>query len=165
MFGRLFLLFIIVPLVDLFLLFWVAKHTGPIFTVCLVVTTAAIGAWLARQQGSAVRSRILQQFQNKEMPSDLLTDGAMIMLAAGLLLTPGLLTDCFGFTLLTPVCRGWYKKLAMKWLKKNFKIQVIQPNRRASSRHADDEDVIDGEVVRHGPTRVQPRNIVDETED
>lgn len=154
MFARLFLLFIIVPLTDLFLLLWLAKYTGFLFTVALVICTAAIGAWLAKRQGLAVRGRIQQQLQQQQMPSELLTDGAMILFAAGLLLTPGLLTDCFGFTLLTPVCRKYYKSLFTKWLKKNFKVHVIKPD--FSQGVPRDSNTVDGEVVRENPTVIDP---------
>ena len=90
MFARLFLLFIIIPIVDLFLLVEIAQRTGIPFTIGLVVLTAAIGAWLVRLQGTEVRKQLMQQFSNQQNPAGLLTDGAMIMLAAGLLLTPGL---------------------------------------------------------------------------
>ena len=115
MFGRLFLLFVIVPIIDLFLLVWISGRVGIPLTIGLVVLTAAIGAWLVKLQGGEVRRKIMAQFSKQESPADLLTDGAMIFFAAGLLLTPGLLTDCFGFTLLTPVCRRFYKKIVTKW--------------------------------------------------
>ena len=125
MFARLFLLFIIVPIVDLLLLVGLARYTGVPLTIGLVVLTAAIGAYLVKLQGSEVRRKIFEQFSNQQMPSDLLSDGAMIMFAAGLLLTPGLLTDCFGFSLLTPVCRSFYKRALGKWFKNNFRFQVL----------------------------------------
>ena len=127
MFARLFLLFIIVPIVDLLLLVGLARYTGVPLTIGLVVLTAAIGAYLVKLQGSEVRRKIFEQFSNQQMPSDLLSDGAMIMFAAGLLLTPGLLTDCFGFSLLTPVCRSFYKRALGKWFKNNFRFQVLTP--------------------------------------
>ena len=128
MFARLFLLFIIVPIVDLLLLVGLARYTGVPLTIGLVVLTAAIGAYLVKLQGNEVRRKIFEQFANQQMPSDLLSDGAMIMFAAGLLLTPGLLTDCFGFSLLTPVCRSFYKRALGKWFKNNFRFQVLTPN-------------------------------------
>ena len=127
MFRILFVLFVIVPLADLFLLLWLANYTGFWFTVGLVVLTAIIGAALAKSQGRAVQRRIADQVQKQQFPSELLTDGAMILFASALLLTPGLLTDVFGFSLLTPQVRGYYKRTAMKFLKKRFKMRVIKP--------------------------------------
>ena len=157
MFARLFLLFIIIPLVDLMLLVWLAKYTGIPLTIGLVILTAAIGAYLVKLQGAEVRRKIFEQFSQKQMPSDLLTDGAMIMFAAGLLLTPGLLTDCFGFTLLTPVCRTFYKKRLGAWFKKNVRVHVIKPD--ASRGRPQDDNTVDGRVVPKKPVIVDPERI------
>ena len=157
MLGRLFLLFIIVPLVDFYLLFRIANVAGFPLTVGLVVLTAAIGAYLVKLQGAEVRRKIMAQFSRQESPADLLTDGAMIFFAAGLLLTPGLLTDVFGFTLLTPICRRFYKGFITKWFKKNFKVHVIKPD--FSQGMPRDANTVDGEVVREPPEIVDPERI------
>ena len=157
MFARLFLLFIIVPIVDLLLLVGLARYTGVPLTIGLVVLTAAIGAYLVKLQGSEVRRKIFEQFSNQQMPSDLLSDGAMIMFAAGLLLTPGLLTDCFGFSLLTPVCRSFYKRALGKWFKNNFRFQVLTPNTPRGPAHDDNTD--EGEDVPKKPEMVEPKRI------
>lgn len=157
MFARLFLLFIIVPLVDLFLLVWLADKVGFWPTIGLVILTAAIGAWLVKIQGAEVRRKLFEQFSKQQNPGDLLTDGAMIMFAAGLLLTPGLLTDCFGFSLLTPVCRRFYQKLIKSWFKKNFKVHVIKPD--FSQGMPRDANTVDGEVVREKPEVIDPERI------
>ena len=151
MFGRLFLLFVIVPIIDLFLLVWLSGRVGIPLTIGLVVLTAAIGAYLVKIQGGEVRRKIMAQFAKQESPADLLTDGAMIFFAAGLLLTPGLLTDCFGFTLLTPVYRRFYQKFITKWIKKNFKVHVIKPD--FSQGMPRDANTVDGEVVRPKPKK------------
>ena len=127
MFRILFALFVIVPLADLFLLVWLSNYMGLWLTVGLVLLTAIIGAALAKSQGRAVQQRIASQLQKQQFPSELLTDGAMILFASALLLTPGLLTDLFGFSLLTPQIRAYYKRTAMKFLKKRFKMRVIKP--------------------------------------
>ena len=157
MFAKLFLLFVIIPIVDLMLLVWIAGRTGVPLTIGLVVLTAAIGAWLVKLQGGEVRRKIFEQFSKQQMPSELLTDGAMIMFAAGLLLTPGLLTDCFGFTLLTPVCRGFYKRFLSGWLKKNFRVHVIKPD--FSQGMPRDANTVDGRVVPRKPEVVEPDRI------
>ena len=157
MFARLFLLFIVVPIVDLFLLFRISNYAGIPLTVGLVILTAAIGAWLVKLQGAEVRRKIMTQFSKQESPADLLSDGAMIFFAAGLLLTPGLLTDCFGFTLLTPVCRRFYKGVITKWVKKNFKVHVIKPD--FSQGMPRDSNTVDGEVLKQKPVVVEPERL------
>ena len=144
MFGKLVLIFILVPLADLVLLLMLADYTGWPFSIAACVVSGIVGAWLARQQSRFVRGKILDQLQQNSMPADLLTDGAMIFFAAGLLLTPGFITDIVGFTLLIPVCRRWYKKWMVRILKKHFHFQIVPMD--PTGRPAD-PNVIDGEVL------------------
>ncbi len=152
MFGRLLFLFIVIPLVDLFLLLWISKHTGLPATIGLVIITGVIGASLARRQGSFVKGQIRDRLAQRQMPADLLGDGAMIMFAAGLLLTPGLLTDLLGFSLLLPTGRAFYKRMVADKFKSSFQIQQFPMPGQTSphgqpNRHAHDPNIIDGEVV------------------
>ena len=144
MFGKLVLIFILVPLADLVLLLMLADYTGWRFSIGAVVVSGIIGAWLARQQSRFVRRKIRDQLQHHLLPAELLTDGAMIFFAAGLLLTPGFITDFIGLTLLIPVCRQWYKKWALRILKKHFQFQIVTMD---TAGQAVDPSVIDGEVV------------------
>ncbi len=148
MFGKLVLIFILVPLADLVLLLMLADYTGWRFSIGAVVVSGIIGAWLARQQSRFVRGKIRDQLQHNQLPAELLTDGAMIFFAAGLLLTPGFITDFIGLTLLIPVCRQWYKKWALRMMKKHFQFQVVTMD---SAGRSVDPDVIDGEVVETTP--------------
>lgn len=144
MFGKLVLIFILVPLADLVLLLMLADYTGWPFSIGAVIVSGIIGAWLASQQSRFVRAKIRDQMRQNVLPAELLTDGAMIFFAAGLLLTPGFITDFIGLTLLIPVCRRWYKKWTLKILKKHFHFQVVSMNTTSSSA---DPNVIDGEVL------------------
>jgi len=137
LFGRLLILFIVVPLVDLFLLMWISKFTGVMVTIGLVILTGIIGAWLAKQQGTFVKGQIKDRLSKQQMPADLI----------GLLLTPGLLTDVLGFSLLIPACRTQYKKVFAQRLKGSFNFQVFTPQMNQPRNQPDDPNIIDGEVV------------------
>ena len=143
MFGRLLLLFILVPLADLVLLLMIAGWTHWTTTVLLVILSGIVGAWLARRQSKALGMKIRDQMIQNMVPSNLLTDGAIIVFAAALLITPGLITDAFGLSLLIPFTRNFYKKQAMKILKSHFSIQV-QHRTHPTPRN---DGVVDGEVV------------------
>lgn len=145
MFGRLVLIFILVPLADLILLLVIADYTGWRFSIAIVVISGVVGAWLARQQSRSVSGKIRQQLQQNQMPTELLTDGAMIFFAAGLLLTPGFITDAVGVTLLIPVCRRWYKRRVANFLNKHFKVKVVSMNPQGNPFQ--DPDVVEGEVL------------------
>src|SRR6056297_466761 len=108
---RLLLAFTVIPLVELYLLIRLAQATSLGLTIGLVLLTGVLGSWLARQQGLQVWTRFQGALQEGRMPSRELQEGLMIVFAAALLLTPGILTDAFGFLLLIPVSREWLRRL------------------------------------------------------
>ena len=114
MFARLLVLFVVVPLVELYLLYRIALLTNFPTTVGLVLFTGILGAWLAKQQGLSTLHRIQRSLGEGNVPGDALLDGAMILFASALLLTPGVLTDLFGFSLLFPPCRVIYRRYLKK---------------------------------------------------
>ena len=107
MFARLLLAFILIPFVELMLLLRMADATGWKTTLALVVVTGIIGSFLARREGMAAIGRFRGALAEGRVPGREIQDGLMIAFAAALLLTPGLLTDAFGFALLTPPGRFW----------------------------------------------------------
>lgn len=109
--GRLLLLFIAVPVVELVLLIEIGQRIGTLTTVVLIVSTGIIGASLARQQGLSALARLRGDLNQGRMPADALVDGVLILLAGAVLITPGVLTDIVGFVCLVPACRRWLKRL------------------------------------------------------
>ncbi len=110
MFIRLLLLFTLLPLAELFVLLKVGAAIGLLNTIILVIGTATLGAYLARKQGIETLNRIRQQLEHGALPAEELIDGLLILIAAIVLITPGLLTDTFGFLLLIPQSRQWLKR-------------------------------------------------------
>ncbi len=143
MFARLLLLFIVVPTIDLFILLGITKLTHWTTTVLVVILSGILGAWLAKMQTNSVSGRIRSELAQNKIPSGLLTDGAMVLFAAALLITPGLITDLFGLSLLVPQSRAWYKKRALQYLKKHLKVQVTKMDEMSF-----ETDIVDGEVTR-----------------
>jgi UPF0716 protein FxsA len=111
MFLRLLVLFTLVPLVELFLLIQVGRVIGLWPTIGIVIATGALGAWLARFQGLRVLWTIRENLAQGTMPTTALLDGALILAAGAVLLTPGLITDAIGFFLLIPAGRALVRKL------------------------------------------------------
>ncbi len=149
MFGRLLFLFIVVPLVDLTLLLVISQYLTWQVTIATVIISGIIGAWLASRQGRSVKIRMRDQMMQNQLPTGLLTDGAMILFAAGLLITPGLITDAFGFSLLIPPIREFYKRAISGWVKKNFQVKVVDFNQFEQQSGAwGDPDVVEGRVVK-----------------
>jgi UPF0716 protein FxsA len=108
--GRLLLLFIVLPAVELALLIEIGRRIGTLETIGLIVVTGVVGAAMARSQGLRVVSRLREEISAGQMPADSLLDGVMILMASALLVTPGVLTDAFGFLCLVPGFRSLLKR-------------------------------------------------------
>ncbi|MFQ5904587.1 MAG: FxsA family protein, partial [Candidatus Binatia bacterium] len=92
MLARLFLLFTIVPLIELYLLIKIGSYLGALNTVLLIVITGILGALLARLEGLRVLRQIVQNLSQGIVPAEELVDGVLIFIAGILLVTPGVLT-------------------------------------------------------------------------
>lgn len=111
MLVRLFLLFTLIPVVELALLVEVGGRIGIAPTIAIVLTTGAVGAWLARAQGLRALQRLQEALRAAQFPGDEIFDGVVILAGGLLLLTPGFLTDILGFCALIPGTRHLLKTL------------------------------------------------------
>lgn len=145
--GRLLLLFILVPTLELALLIEVGTRIGLLPTLGLIVATGAAGAYLARRQGLGVLKVIQSDMARGRLPAGPMVDGLIILMAAALLLTPGILTDAVGFLLLIPASRSVLKSFVWKRLKK-----AVQEGRMRYEVHVDRES-----WSRSQPIDVTPR--------
>lgn len=116
MFAKLLFLFIAMPMIELALLVKIGTLIGFWQTMAIVIITAILGASLARFQGFVTWVRIQQSLQQGTMPAEEMIDGLLILVGGIVLLTPGFITDLFGFILLIPYTRYWVKR----WLRKKF---------------------------------------------
>ncbi|KZX81351.1 hypothetical protein A3715_07410 [Oleiphilus sp. HI0009] len=106
-----FLLFIIMPIVEMVLLIQVGSVIGAWYTVGLVLLTAVIGVNLLKRQGLSTLLRAQQKAQQGALPVSEIGEGLLLAVAGALLLTPGFVTDAIGFALLTPGLRSQLAKL------------------------------------------------------
>ncbi|MDH3687880.1 MAG: FxsA family protein [Gammaproteobacteria bacterium] len=97
--------FLLVPLVEIYVLLKVGGAIGAGWTIFLVVFTAVLGAFLVRAQGFSTYLRVQQSIQRQQMPAMELLEGLVLLVAGALLLTPGFVTDALGFACLTPPLR------------------------------------------------------------
>ena len=99
------LLFIVVPVIELLILFKVGGAFGAINTFAVIIITGIIGAYLAKQQGLRTLQKIRASLSAGHLPGVEIVDGLIILVAGAVLLTPGFLTDITGFLLLLPAGR------------------------------------------------------------
>lgn len=98
-------IFILVPILEIYLLIKVGSVIGALPTILLVLLTAVIGVALLRQQGLSTLQKVQSQMQHGELPAIGMLEGMFLFLAGALLLTPGFFTDTIGFLLLIPPLR------------------------------------------------------------
>ena len=118
MLVRMLLLFVLFPLADLVLLLIITKMTSVWLTIGLVIVAGIVGIWLARRQWQQIGIRARERLAQDQLPGELASDAIIVLMAAVLLITPGLMTDVIGISLLIPACRRWYKIKSLNWLKK-----------------------------------------------
>ena len=110
MFLRLLLLLTLVPLMELIILLRLAEYLSWPWTIALIIVTGALGALLARREGLKALERIRADLTAGRAPTGAVVDGALILAAGLVLITPGVLTDACGFALLVPSIRGWVRR-------------------------------------------------------
>lgn len=117
----LFLLFIVLPLLEIYVLITVGGAIGALTTIGLVILTAVVGSTLVRSQGLPLWRQINQQLQSGRLPAFALWHGVLLLVAGCLLLTPGFITDSLGLLLLIPTFRMYLLSTLIRWyLQKKF---------------------------------------------
>ena len=139
------LLFTLVPLTEFMLLYWIGEQIGLLPTIILVLGTGILGASLARRQGVATLDRLRGELAQGAMPADAIFDGVLIFVAAALLVTPGVLTDAFGFALLVPPFRAMLKKLLRRRFASRIQTHILTQAWTNSPPPSD--RIIDVEVI------------------
>lgn len=159
--GIFFLIFILLPIIEMAILIKVGTVIGALSTIGLVLLTAIIGAALLRQQGLATLLRANQRLNSGELPAREVAEGLILAVGGALLLTPGFVTDTFGLLCLLPFTRQWLAAHVLKRMvvasgtTRSFHFTAGQggpfgggsPFGNTSST---DEDVIEGEYRKEG---------------
>ncbi|MCL7981611.1 MAG: FxsA family protein, partial [marine benthic group bacterium] len=122
---RLLLLFTLVPLAELTLLLKVGEWLGAWPTVGLVLGTGFLGAILARREGIRAWTAVHEQLARGQVPGRELLDAVLVLLAGVVLITPGILTDLAGFTLMTRPGRNWVAARLRKRLEGTVEATVL----------------------------------------
>ena len=124
--GRLFLVFTLVPLLELYILIKIGGYLGAFHTVALVVFTALFGIVIARIEGLRKLQQIKQSLSQGIVPAEEMVDGVLIFIGGILLIIPGVLTDLFALVLLIPYTRTLFKR----WLRRRFDRMIATGNVR-----------------------------------
>jgi UPF0716 protein FxsA len=146
---RLFLLFTLVPSLELFLLLQIGVAVGPTLTFAIVVLTGVVGSWLARREGWNLLGELSADLQKGIPPATRLAEGVLVLIGGVLLVTPGVLTDFLGFSLMIPFTRKLIAPRLITYLSTRFEIKAtmgpvtpIHPSGE-SGRQPEESDTIE----------------------
>jgi len=153
----LFLLFIIIPIIEITVLIQVGQAIGAWYTVGLVLLSAFIGVNMLRHQGLSTLMRAQQRMDQGEVPGQEMAEGILLAVGGVLLVTPGFVTDVIGFSCLIPGVR----RALIKPLMSRFTVVAATHRHRtedvhvytadpADYRHVEERDAIEGEVTHRG---------------
>lgn len=128
--------FIVVPIVELYVIIKVGGLIGVLPTLALLLADAVLGSLLLRHQGRGAWQRFNQALAERRFPGREVADGLMIAVGGTLLLTPGFITDIFGLFLLIPPTRAIARRLLRGYAARRF-VVVGMGGARGTSRPPD----------------------------
>jgi UPF0716 protein FxsA len=114
------LLFVVLPLVEIYVAVMVGHAIGALNTIGLLLLLSLVGLWLAKHAGLSLISRIRRQLEAGRMPTNELIDGLLVLVAGLLLFVPGFVTGALGLLLLFPPTRA----VARGNLKRRFRGRI-----------------------------------------
>jgi UPF0716 protein FxsA len=104
-------LFVVVPLVEIYVIIQVGQAIGPWWTILLLVLDSIFGTWLVRHEGARAWRGLRDALDSGRMPARELADGALILVGGTLMLAPGFVTDAFGILMILPLTRPLFRRL------------------------------------------------------
>lgn len=134
MIGLLFLVFLVAPIAELYVIVQVAGGIGIPETIVLLVLISFVGAWLAKLAGLSVLNRLQQTVRAGRVPSAEVVDGALVLFAGALLLTPGFLSDCLAILLLLPPTRAIARGVLLRRIRAGGGFVTVVSGRRGPGR-------------------------------
>lgn len=136
----LFLAFVVMPILEIFVLIQVGQAIGPWWTILLLVLDSFIGAWLIKREGRRAWQALQARLQTGQMPARELADGVLVVLGGAFMLSPGFVTDALGILLILPFTRPLFRGLLTSYA-------LNRITTRTSPGTPPQGDVVRGEVV------------------
>ena len=138
----LFLVFIVVPLVEIYVLIQVGQVIGAWWTILLLVLDSLLGTWLIKREGARAWLALRTALETGRMPARELADGALILVGGTLMLSPGFVTDALGIVLILPLTRPIARRLLTRLVSR--RLLAVNTNRPGPGSGG---SVVRGEVV------------------
>jgi UPF0716 protein FxsA len=113
-------LFVVVPLLEIYILIQVGQVIGAWWTILLLIADSILGSYLVKHEGGRAWQALRDAIESNRMPAKELADGALILIGGTLLLTPGFLSDVFGFFCILPFTRPVARRLLTEFITRKF---------------------------------------------
>ncbi len=114
------LLFVVLPVVEIYVLIRIGQTIGAWWTVLLLIGDGVLGSWLMKHQGSRAWAALTTALRSGRMPAKELADAGLILVGGTLLLTPGFVSDIFGLFLVLPFTRPMARRMLTGYLTRRF---------------------------------------------
>jgi UPF0716 protein FxsA len=118
---------LVVPLIEIYVIVQVGQAIGAWWTILLLVVESALGAWLVKREGKRAWRALRKALETGKMPSRELADAALLLIGGTLLLTPGFVTDVFGFFFVLPFTRGLARKALTAFVTNRLMLSIGTP--------------------------------------
>jgi UPF0716 protein FxsA len=161
--------FLVVPIVEIYVIVQVGQQIGALPTVLLLIFESALGAWIVRHEGSRAWRALRTAATAGQLPSRELADAALVLVGGTLLLTPGFVTDVVGFFFVLPPTRPLARRLLIGFFGRRAAVAVTRfgpagpGGGPAYGRPRGPGRVVPGEVVRDEPAGRSPEDPPDDT--
>jgi UPF0716 protein FxsA len=150
------LIFLVVPILELWGILTVADQIGVPETILVLVGVALLGSYLMKRAGLGVLRRISERTSKGELPTDEVVDGALVLSAGALMLTPGFFTDVVGILFLLPPTRALIRPPVKRWAERKVKAKVAVIGVPWAGDATAGSQAGDGFVDVHGYERGEP---------
>jgi UPF0716 protein FxsA len=160
----LFLAFLLLPVAEIYVIIQVGALIGGWQTVVLLLAESLLGAWIVRREGRRAWRSLRETFGRGALPDRELADAALVLVGGALLLTPGFITDVFGFLFVLPFTRPLVRRLLATYAARRVRLAqrrmepmfppagMFPPGTNGpASREEDDGQVIQGKIIREDP--------------
>jgi len=154
------LLFVVVPVLEIYVLIQVGQVIGAWWTVLLLVADGFLGSWLMKREGTKAWRALREALDERRMPARELADGALILVGGTLLLTPGFLSDVVGFFCVLPFTRPVARAMLARYVDRKFLSGPGAPG-FGQSRQQTDQRADQQTRQRPGPDQVVQGEVVD----
>ena len=136
-----FVAFLVVPIVEIYVLIQVGQVIGAWWTVLLLIADSLFGSWLLKREGNRAWRALQGAFESGRMPTRELADAALIVFGGTLMITPGFVTDIVGLLAILPFTRPIARRMLGAFVAR--RVVVIRDARRPGPS----DDVVRGEVI------------------